>query len=225
MTHVTLVVTPFVYCVSGGFLVAHIKALVTLKMDSGIPKDYAVNTFHFRQDTSGLGTLEEIADDLVAAYQLFRPSYPAAVETAGHTIKMYTMEDPEPRAPTLSETWDFSVAPTGNSLPQEVALCVSFQGARVSGQSQKRRRGRVYLGPLAEGAQETNGRPTTVTINRGVSFGDYLFEASDTSLTYKWCVYSTVDEDLVEITDGWVDNAFDIQRRRGLAPTARTTFS
>jgi hypothetical protein len=38
-------------------------------------------------------------------------------------------------------------------------------------------------------------------------------------------LYSRTSGSSVLIDNGWVDNAPDIQRRRGIDPSARTTFS
>jgi hypothetical protein len=42
---------------------------------------------------------------------------------------------------------------------------------------------------------------------------------------WTWIVVSEVAglNDVI-VTNGWVDNAFDIQRRRGVTPTSRSTF-
>jgi hypothetical protein len=42
---------------------------------------------------------------------------------------------------------------------------------------------------------------------------------------WTWCLYSRKLDLMPEIVGGWVDNAWDIQRRRGYAATSRTTFS
>jgi hypothetical protein len=34
-------------------------------------------------------------------------------------------------------------------------------------------------------------------------------------------VWSTVDEDFVAATDAWIDNSWDVQRRRGFGPTLK----
>jgi hypothetical protein len=40
-----------------------------------------------------------------------------------------------------------------------------------------------------------------------------------------WCIRSTTpSENFVPIVGGYIDNAFDTQRRRGPADTARLTF-
>jgi len=134
------------------------------------------------------------------------------------------MDDDTPRAPIYDDTFDLGSNPTGDSLPPEIALCVSFQGARVSGTSQARRRGRVYLGPVREDDNSSVGVPGSSVINDATAFGNFLLGASIADADYTWSVYSTVDNALVTVTNGWVDNAWDVQRRRGLSPTTRVTF-
>lgn len=42
---------------------------------------------------------------------------------------------------------------------------------------------------------------------------------------WTWSVYSRTDNAMVSVTDGWMDNAPDIQRRRETPATSRTTFT
>lgn len=102
-------------------------------------------------------------------------------------------------------------------------MVTSFQGARTSGSVQARRRGRIYIGPLKT-TTSTNGRPNSTAITTlataSSALGIDLNAVADTT----WCVWSPTSGTAVPITDGWVDNAFDTQRRRGWDPTSRTTY-
>jgi hypothetical protein len=49
-----------------------------------------------------------------------------------------------------------------------------------------------------------------------------LIDASVTETTWSLAVYSVADAVAREVTNGWVDNAWDTQRRRGIDATART---
>lgn len=203
---------------------AHLKVMHILNMTSGIPQDVAVNTFHF--DCLLLpDPVTDIFDVLEACYDNFRSQFPATVAQNGHQMKAYNMGDPEPRAPIAEYTYNFTSAPEGVPTASELAICLSFQGDRVSGETQRRRRGRVYLGPTERDSSTTAGRPNSDLVNATAAFGLYLLEASNLNAEYTWAVYSTVNDDLVPVTNGWVDNAYDVQRRRGLQPTSRTTFS
>lgn len=101
-------------------------------------------------------------------------------------------------------------------------MVLSFQADKVSGLPQARRRGRVYFGPLG-GAAEASGRPGTTLLSAVVAFGAALLSESNLA-DWTWVVYSTVNNGGAPVTNGWVDNSFDTQRRRGLEWTARTTF-
>jgi hypothetical protein len=49
--------------------------------------------------------------------------------------------------------------------------------------------------------------------------------AAIASASWDWVVYSPTDDAYHEVANGWVDNAWDTQRRRGYKPTSRTTFT
>lgn len=199
------------------------KAQVAIKWTSGLPEDVTVNTFHFESNDSAfvIGTVPGVLENM---YAIIDGTYSNVVAQNGHTIKIYSMADPEPRAPIYDGTFNFASAPSGNPLPTEVALCCSYQADRVSGEPQRRRRGRIYLGPFHTGALTTAGRPHADLINDAVAFGNFLAAASSGWTGTKWVVWSEVDASSAVVTNGWVDNAFDTQRRRGVAPTTRTTF-
>lgn len=138
--------------------------------------------------------------------------------------KSYDMNDPEPRAPILSASSTISPDNT-NTLPAEVALVLSFQAVRVSGSPQARRRGRVYLPFLKSSQNGLDGRPSGTLVAALASAGDVLVTSSKASVTWKWTVYSPTDNVSRPVTDGWVDNEWDTQRRRGRVRTSRTLFS
>jgi len=137
----------------------------------------------------------------------------------------------------------------GQPLPQEVALCMSFKSADEDGPL-RRRRGRIYIGPLGEAhnaeAVDGAGRPTEVLIN-AINFAASRLQdqASDIATepvgsSTPWVVYSRPTTDawnathpgderlsgsFHRVTDGWVDNEWDTQRRRGLKATTRSTWA
>lgn len=199
------------------------KAMVTLKMTTNIPEDDVVNTFWFEGDTA-LAVTSVVPAALAARYNGVRGVFPATVRQNGHSIKIYNMADAKPRAPISDTTFNFTTANTGNPIAPELAVCLSFQGARESGEVQARRRGRVYIGPHDAGAFATDGRPHADVLAAVTTFGNDLLDASDLWTDVKWVVYSPTDGETVEITNGWVDNAWDVQRRRGVAATDRSLF-
>jgi hypothetical protein len=95
----------------------------------------------------------------------------------------------------------------------------------VSGQPQARKRGRIYLGPFDTTQLNADGRilPACQTTIRNAA--QALLTASDVALDWSWAVYSPTNASGVIVDNGWVDNEWDTQRRRGRAATTRSTFT
>lgn len=162
---------------------------------------------------------------LKAGYNTVRPHLNPLIAQNGHDVKIYDLGDPEPRAPVSEFQWGLTTATSGSPLPTEVALCLSYQAAKMSGQPQARRRGRVYLGSLNAACVDAQGRPTSTVLTAWAKFGDDLLTASDASADWTWGQRSTMTVGLAPVANGWVDNEFDTQRRRGRKPTSRTVFN
>jgi len=65
--------------------------------------------------------------------------------------------------------------------------------------------------------------PPTVTVTEIAPRS--LLAPTETAGGWDWVVYSPTNGNTVNVDNGWVDNAFDTQRRRGLAVTARTNWT
>lgn len=214
---------------------AFILCTVTIPRDSALPEDVTVNTFHFTTlSTPPLQTeLDAINTALLVQYFSI-DGFLGSINAGPATVKMYNMADPSPRQPIFD-------APSGamtfstTSLPCEVALCLSFEALPVSGINQARRRNRVFFGPLGAAEITTTGgyvRPSAALMTAWALFGENLLNASDAAVDWSWQVYSpttdatgTLQDAFAPVTNGWVDNSFDTQRRRGGKPTARTLFT
>ena len=208
-----------------------IQAQVIIQATSNITADNSTNTWHF------YSPLPFDPDDNVNIVDMIKDFYSKSYDTGATVgsflspqvqpnadVKLYNMGDPTPRVPIFESSFSLSRPGSGTPLPQEVALVFSYQAQRQSGMSQARRRNRIYLGPLAQTALGTNGRPSEQIINAMARAGRELKKASDASLSWQWRVYSpTVGESFL-VHDGWIDNSFDTQRRRGVDPTARTLW-
>lgn len=211
------------------------RALVELNRDTLIPEDLVVNTWHFITP----GSVADAAADLTVNIDAFYTSIGSLLAsslTGTGTIKYYDMEDPEPRSPVATGSVVFTTA--NNSLPGEVALVLSFQGPLVSGANQSRRRGRLFIGPLGTAVAEASTgdvRPTASARNTLVTAAEALMD--DTSLPgLIWTVFSpttagpapwsegALEDAMTTVTNGWVNDAFDTMRSRGLRPSARTIF-
>lgn len=194
---------------------------VSIAMASGNPKDSAQNVWHAicTDETAAL----VFATWLNTFYTSIDGVYSNLVATTGHRVKVYDLADPEPRAPVIDDPLGaFTVG--GAPLPTEVAYCVSFEAPRQSGQPQQSRRGRIYVGPLAASMVGSDGRPSSAFMTTVGDAIDALLTSSQGSADQSWAVYSRKNEVAIEVTDAWIDNEFDTQRRRGRAATSRTTF-
>jgi hypothetical protein len=142
-----------------------------------------------------------------------------------HEIKYYDLEwVTPPNYPLAVNTFNLTTAPSAATLPSEVAICLSFQGEKVPGFPQARRRGRVYIGPVSQ-TLNSAGRPTSPLLSQLASSVQTLCSnlkaAPEPAVLSVW---SPTDGSGVNIADGWIDNAWDTQRRRGLTRTSRTTW-
>lgn len=188
-----------------------------------VAANFSTNTLHFSavDETD----LPDIETSVKAMYDAIRPYFSSLFPQNGHRWKWYDLADPTPRAPVRETTWNFTAAPTGNPLAPETALCISFQADKVSGESQARRRNRIYLGPLQQGINDTTGRPTAASVSAIRNAGQGLLTASVAAADWTWGIYSTLSLGLAPVTNGWVDNEYDTQRRRGRVATSRSTFT
>lgn len=190
---------------------------------SNLPADVVSNTWSCEadDDTAALDFANVVIDEYQANYLFF----PNTIRQNGHTVKIYDRADAPPRVPVTDTTWNLTGAPTADAAPPEIALCLSFQGVPESGVSQARKRGRIFFGPNRLPSLGTNGRPTSALVTALVGIGQNILDASDAAADYTWTVYSSSTGDSFPVANGWVDDEFDIQRRRGRLAQARTTFS
>jgi hypothetical protein len=209
------------------------RAQVILASDNGLPEDACVNVFHF----SGPGdfTLAPLQDDLIARIRSFYNDVGdggsnvagmlgSTVKPESCRIKLYELVGAPPHPPIRDEP--LNLAGVGSAqLPREVALVLSFQGDPISGVVQARRRGRVFIGPLTTSVtdDENDSRPTLQRRTDLNSAGKRLMDANTNDVN--WVVRSTVSQLVTRVDNGWVDNAFDTQRRRGSKATSRLTFT
>lgn len=211
---------------------ARVQAI--LHNDSGLPQDQVINTWHFAPPGDVSSSAVDITDGLNAFYQAI-DSLLSPVLLGTIDFKVYDLEDAPPRVP-VAEIAGTSLTLGSQALPNEVACCMSFQGAIASGQNQARRRGRVFLGPMsvASGtAAAGDVRPAAATRTTITNAGAALIDVPGIN----WSVFSptvagsppwdagSLAGAFTLVTNGWVDDAYDTQRRRGLRTSTRTTFS
>jgi len=205
----------------------------------GVVKNGVANTFHFGTDGTDDDTDANLVADGVADFYRINgggTTLPLRQWMAGHIdthharARVYRLNDAEPRIPIHDETYDLG-ANGGDGLPSEVALVMSFKAAPVSGENPRNRRNRIYFGPLREACTDLGANQIIRPI---ATLKEALRSAGERMLTIfgggggspSWIVYSPTLglTNTRAVASGWVDDAFDIQRRRGVQPTSRVTF-
>jgi len=225
------------------------KTTVQFQFVSGLPKDVSVNNWAFKHAgaTDVVADANSIHDRLETFYEGFASLYSSRVDPLFTTFKTYDLADPEPRVPVLEEVKGLSGFTGANmDLPGEVAMCLSFKGTSVSGANARRRRGRVYLGPLQTSTTTDYYAVLASMITSVMNSADTALAPNTDSII--WCVYSkythygvpvgdVFDPDIHDPDDGllpnalvpvssfWMDNEWDTQRRRGLTPTSRSSMT
>lgn len=212
------------------------RVQVAIPCDTGLPEDVFTNTWYF--DTDSLNSDSDVQEAIMALLNGFYHTidnvfYSANVGTDA-VVKMYDMREATPRAIWFQDA--ITITPSATTgFPNEVAVCLSFQAAVRSGVPQARQRGRVFIGPVTSAIGEDqvgDFRLTTSANDTLLSAATTLLAGSDQPFgSTKWAVYSptidagaTVDDAFNDVDNGWCDNAFDTQRRRGTKATERFTF-
>lgn len=215
-----------------------------------MPEDVFINTFHFATQSANEAEAINVVNLLKDLYTLAAPGGSPANAPIGQwiggvvkrdanacKIRVYDLAQPKPR-PVLHEgSFTMTGLSTGwtQDLPAEVALCASFWGVA----NRPRTRGRVYLGPWGNHASGagTSGRSIPIVGLRqsiAASFGRMINVAASTAnlAVFSRGVYQidgvvqpVTSQLYTVVTDGWVDDAWDTQRRRGQDATTRTTFT
>jgi hypothetical protein len=216
-----------------------VKAQVTIRGATGLPSDVYVNTYHFQSLTPpSEADYDDLSQRIINAYTTQLPGTTGALHTLyafcvsgeGHSVKLYNLDEPQPRVPFFTQYFDLPSAVGGSSLPTQVACVGSYHAAPQSGIPMARRRGRVYFGPFSEGnavrALDANSgevKPAPELTARIIGCLSHI-RGVELGLVWQWVVHSPTSGPLARypVVGGWVDNRFDTQRRRLSDATQRT---
>jgi len=205
-----------------------IRAQVTFDTDDLLPENQVVNRLHFGTASTPATNPQLVA--IVLAVRAFYSSFDQFLSprlSGDGRIRLYDMADPEPRVPIMLDDCDITPS-TSDPFPEEIALAMSFQAAAVSGENQARRRNRIFIGPVAGNAQavvDGIARPH-VDFRAAIQTGaNGLLDLDGGTDGISWVVRSETTGAVAGVDNGWIDNAWDTQRRRGSSPTLRTTFA
>lgn len=218
-------------------MASFIRAQVNIPNDVAVPVNVAMNTWHF--NGAAIDPTDDIAlihTALAGFYGTIDGGMSGGIASPA-TVKYYLLTDPIPRAPLEEDTITLSPS-AGARFPNEVAICLSYHALPGSGLNQRRRRGRIFLGPWSNGVGESgdgDARITSAERSLIVGAAETMADALIADTIF-WCVFSpssagaepwdatALDAAFFPVSGGYVDDAFDTIRSRGLAPTARTSF-
>lgn len=211
-------------------------AQATIPWFTGLPTDVVTNTFHFDwggtlpPDTPDFALITNVLANFYETIfpgsgQITMASY---ADPAGFRVRIYNLDDAPPRVPLSDINTPLVVEHATQTLTvPETAICLSYHAALISGTNPRRRRGRIYIGALGAwgetGTDASFPAPHAQLIANLADAGESILSGLSES-DWTWVVYSTVNQEGYPVVGGWIDNAADTQRRRGNAPTVRTTW-
>lgn len=196
----------------------HMRLRCSWQYRDADPKNQAVINPVFRRQmnildpTSGTNA-QELVDGLVTALDGW-------FSTTGRlTVSAYNLEGAKPNYPMATKT----VRPTGVHVlngPGELACCLSFYGAN----NVKRQRGRLYLPMWALGASGSDyGNPVINSTLRTKAAALVPIFAALGGANVDWGIWSQVAGAFTRAEHWFVNDAWDVQRSRGIKETARDT--
>ena len=199
------------------------RAQVIIRTVDNIAENFITNSWCLNV-AAGTPDYTGIAAAFDAFYSNLDVYFSPAVAQTGHEIRFYALPGTPPNYPITNRFFDLSLQPSGTALPREVALVLSFQALKSAGVNQRRRKGRVYIGPLDSSG--SGGERPTSALRSDLANAAVGLQTAFTALTLDttWSIWSEANQTASPVRDGWVDDAWDTQRRRGLDASTRTTF-
>jgi hypothetical protein len=193
----------------------HVRAMCQWNVNTMLPKDVMQITPCFRVSTVLPQTDEgwqTLADDLAAGLNGWQ-----AQPTANTlTVKLYDLDDDtrpnRPRATAVR-------APGQSGAPdvfRELAICLSFNG----GENSPRQRGRLYVPyVMVDPSPTVRLRPSLANRQKVADLVPILTGLG--GINVDWIVWSPTNGSATAVERWYVDDEWDIQRRRELGPSAR----
>lgn len=194
-----------------------VRAHVEWMIDPIFPANNMVNVPHFDVHAVIPGddpAWVTLAGDLATASQAWQSQQAVGKKVK---VKVYDAEAAPPNYPKaeyVTETGQEDMA----NWPRELAVCLSF----FAGRNIPRHRGRLYICPGL--MFNSNGLDTYVTSaiqEKVLSYRTVLENLGGVNVD--WVVWSRADRKAYPVTDVWVDDEWDVQRRRGVEPKGRVT--
>jgi hypothetical protein len=193
---------------------------ISMPLTDTLPRNRISNTVHFSHVVGSQSDdqLRSMCEDLVEMYQT---RY--GVATKEILCKAYDV-DAKPNYPRAEVIVNVGQVWTQN-YPRELALVLSFCAEQRGNRSE---RGRVYLNPLMAGGVVAPGlRPAATQLDWALKF----YTEPNASfpdiggVDWQFGVWSSTYGQFTKSLQAWVNDDWDVQRRRGLRETTRVTAS
>jgi hypothetical protein len=193
------------------------KFQVSMPVTDTLPRNRMTNVVHLEHVSGGLldTDLEDMCADIVQMYSTHYGDASREVQCKAYDT------DAVPNYPRADVVIN-SGNPWGINYPREIALCLSFAGDQ---KGNRRQRGRIYLCPfiVSTATGQPTLRPTAAHLDWALKF---YTEANNSfpdlgGVDWKFGVWSSVAKDFTQATQAWVNDDWDVQRKRGLRESTR----
>lgn len=219
---------------------ALVRADVVLPYNTNLPRDVAINTFWFASNSLSNADIRSAWDTPLQSFYNDLGEDQAdkigallsnVIQRNACRIEWYNGLTPGPPFHITS----FTLVPTETTttdLPLQIALVASFYSVLASSTGEilprPSRSGRVFVGPwtiLAVNPTQTSGTPTPAPgVVSDLAIAAATLAGNGASETSWWAVWSRKLNAASPITNGWVDNRWDTQRRRDEDATSRQVW-
>jgi hypothetical protein len=192
---------------------------VSMPVTDTLPRNRFVNHFHMEHSIGSLAdtNLESMCADIIGVWQHHYRDNARELQCKAYDT------DAKPNYPRANVIVNAGV-PWVMSVPRELALVLSYA---AHNRGNKRERGRMYLAPgiASVGLMDANLRPTQAQLDWALAFyGESNNSLPDLGgIDWKFGVWSKVAQKFTQTQQAWVNDDWDIQRRRGLRETTRVT--
>lgn len=177
--------------------------------DSTQVRDASVITPHFATRIDPTPNVDALCEDLATGVSAWLPSLRQV------RVRAYDAQSEPPNFPLGDAIRNIGTVPASN-FPRELAVCLSYFGER----NLPRQRGRLYL-PITwlESTGSIGVRPSSAQRTKAGNLVPILTGLGGVDVD--WIVWSPTTSSEKPASNWWVDDEWDVQRRRGLRATTR----
>lgn len=194
----------------------HIRALCSWQSNSMLPKDVHQITPCFRHQqilpVEGGPEWDTLANDLINGLD----TWDITSSTHEMKVRLYEIGGAKPNRPKATVT-KYPGVSAALPVPPELAICLSFSG----GPNAPHNRGRLYIPYWCVSSSSPGERPTGTNQTK-VGALVPLF-AGLGGVDVDWIVWSPTRTQATKVERWFVDDEWDVQRRRGYRPLTRTS--